>query len=112
MMLIVLVLKGKVKQRLYREQGVFLEGLVFLVYLFLILVAAVKDFTKIVARRHLVFVSCDDNSFSLENSREVVFQFQLTGFIKNDIVKVEVLSLEKVTTAIGGGEYYREKGGE
>ena len=59
-----------------------------------------------------MFVSCNDDRLPLENSREIVFQFELTGFIENYIIEVEVLPLEKIATAIRGGEYYGEEGGE
>ncbi|MNK79976.1 hypothetical protein D3C87_996730 [compost metagenome] len=47
-----------------------------------------------------MLITSNYHVFPFQDRWQIVFQFQLTGFIKNDIVKIEILPLKKITASI------------
>ena len=110
MVLTELVFQSVIQKRLYVQHCIFVgEHFIFFLVIVIIFGSTVEYFAKIVRRRHLVFITCNDNRLAFEHSRQVVFEFQLTRLVKHHIVKIEILALKQIATSIGGGEDNREE---
>ena len=110
MVLTELVFQSVIQERLYVQHRIFVgEDFIFFLVVIIIFGSAVEYFAKVVRWWHLVFITCDDNRFAFEHSRQVVFEFQLTCLVKHYIVEIEILALKQIATSIGGGEDNREE---
>ena len=101
MVLFIIIFHRIIQQRFDVQHCIFVrDDLAFRFDVIFVLDSSIKHFAEIIGRWHLMFIACNDHIFPFQDRRKIVFQLQLTSFIKNDIIKIEILPLKKITASI------------